>query len=426
MKFRVLLLASVAFFGVSTPAFSQGKPGDFGLGTCDALGISGLTLESDGNCLAISGGVDFEFVVGNYEPDGLIWAINQSPALADSVTFDDWTGLTRSESAVSWWLQFVATAGSDFGPAKAWIKLVGGEVISATPSGTPESPGLTIDGVEVDEAAVSIGSETLTLIFGKTASIFNDGTDEPLNYLGLALSEMVGDGVGFSTAAPTGGEVMQAVMAVGDGITVMAGLEDLQNGSVNNANGTFIGTLEVDQDWGAAHASVAYDDVFDPGTNIWNLHAGVTLEMEMATIIAALAADSNGYWNALISASADLDIFTLAGSAEFDSFGQNGFGGSIEAQVADGVTLALGGRLFDNTVNPASTQIGGRIIIELSENVTATGELGIMDGGDASDLGYASGELAFDGGGGFTASIAAEGNAFGAYKVISKASKEFD
>jgi porin-like protein len=419
MKIKSLLLGSAAMLVVSTPAFSAELLGDFGLGTCDALGISGLTLESDDNCLAISGGVDYEFSVGDYADVTSHWAGSHGPASADDLHFDDDDGDLDSESSIGWWLQFVATADSDFGAAKAWIKFVdNGSVLTGTTT--------AIDGVEVDEAAVSIGSETLTLIFGKTGSIFNDGNDEPLNYLGLILSEMVDTGVGFSTTAATGGQVIQAVMAAGDGITVMVGLEDLQSGSTGSAGGTLVGTLEVDQDWGSANVSFAYDDVFDPATNIWNMQAGITLEMEMATLVAALATDSAGYWNALFSASTDLDIFTLAGSSEFDSYGQVGFGGSIEADVADGVSLALGARYFDNPNDAPSSQIGGRIIFDVSDNLTATGEAGVAAGDGAGPFSYVSGELAWAPGGDFEAAIKGEANSAGGYKLTTTASKSFD
>ncbi|NOZ33166.1 MAG: hypothetical protein GXP01_08880 [Alphaproteobacteria bacterium] len=420
MKIKSLLLGSAAMLLVSTPAFSAERLVDFGLGTCDALGISGLTLESDDNCLAISGGVDFEFIVGDYNST-VPWVDNFPLGISasyDELGLDGANGSLESESSVGWWLQFVATADSDFGAAKAWIKFEDAMVLTT---------GGTADGVAVDEAAVSIGSETLTLIFGKTGSVFNDGNDEPLNFLGLVNSEMVDAGVGFSTVAATGGTVMQAVMAAGDGITVMIGLEDLQSGTTTLAGGTLVGTLEVDQDWGSANVSFAYDDVFDPAVNIWNLQAGVTLEMEMATLVAALATDNLGYWNALFSASAEFDIFTLAGSSEFNSDGSMGFGGSVEAEVADGIALSLGARYWDTTADPAAAQIAGQIIFDVSENLTATGQAGVYAGGHLfGNVSYVSGELAWAPGGDFTAAIKAEANSTGAYKLTTTAAKEFD
>jgi len=421
MKIKSLLLGSAAMLLVSTPAFSAERLVDFGLGTCDALGISGLTLESDDNCLAISGGVDFEFIVGDYSGAPSPWVLNSM--IGEAISIDGPSVTPGSESSVGWWLQFVATADSDFGAAKAWIKFEDAMVITT---------GGTVDGVAVDEAAVSIGSETLTLIFGKTGSVFNDGNDTPLNFLGLVNSEMVDAGVGFSTAAPvsTGGTVMQAVMAAGDGITVMLGLEDLQSGTTTLAGGTLVGTLEVDQDWGSANVSFAYDDVFDAAVNNWNMLAGVTLDMEMATLVAALATDSAGYWNALFSASAEFDIFTLAGSSEFTSAGDVGFGGSIGADVSEGVTIYLGARYWDEAGAPIpAAQLAGQIMFDVSDNMTATGEAGVyLDGylGAGMTVSYVAGVLDWAPGGDFTASIKAEANSNGAYKLTTTAAKEFD
>jgi len=420
MKIKSLLLGSAAMLLVSTPAFSAERLVDFGLGTCDALGISGLTLESDDNCLAISGGVDFEFIVGDYSGAPSPWVANTM--IGEAISIDGTAGTLGSESSVGWWLQFVATADSDFGAAKAWIKFEDAMVITT---------GGTADGVAVDEAAVSIGSETLTLIFGKTGSIFNDGNDEPLNFLGLVNSEMVDAGVGVSMGGPaTGGTVIQAVMAAGDGITVMLGLEDLQSGSTTLAGGTLVGTLEVDQDWGSANVSFAFDDVFDAAVNNWDLQAGITLEMEMATLVAALATDNGGYWNALFSASAEFDIFTLAGSSEFTSAGDVGFGGSIGAEVSDSVSINLGARYWDEAGAPIpAAQLAGQIMFDVSDNMTATGEAGVyLDGllGLGNTVSYVSGGLDWAPGGDFTAAIKAEANSNGAYKLTTTAAKEFD
>ena len=57
-------VALVALLGI-TGARAEG-----GLDVCDQLGLSGLTISSDTNCLQISGGVDYEFTWGDYKPCG--------------------------------------------------------------------------------------------------------------------------------------------------------------------------------------------------------------------------------------------------------------------------------------------------------------------------------------------------------------------
>jgi Porin subfamily len=419
MRVKSLLLGSAAMLAVSTPAFSAELVGDFALGTCDALGISGLTIESPDNCLAISGGVEFEFSVGDYNGNtGWVDNFPLGGAPFDTIGIDTPTGSLGSESSIDWWLQFVATADSDFGAAKAWLKLVDNGAIITT--------GGTIDGVRIEEAAVSIGSEAMALIFGKTGTIYNDDNDEPLNFLGLMNAEMVDEGVGVSVSAATGGQVIQAIVSVGDGITAMVALEDLQSGTTGSAGGTLVGTIEVDQDWGQASASLAYDDIFGP-LALWNLHAGITVEMEMATIVAAFAADSTGYWNGLVSGSADLDIFTLAGSAELNSDSSYGLGGSVSAEVADGITLYLGARFWDTPADNGATQIAGKVMFDVTEAITATAEAGIYSGGHlGGNVFYAAGNLEWNPGGDFTASISGEANSLGAYKVTTAASKSFN
>ncbi len=66
MKIRSLLLGSVAAAGLSTGAFAA----DLGVlpsfDICDDLGLSGLTISSEDNCLVITGGVEYTFTWGDY------------------------------------------------------------------------------------------------------------------------------------------------------------------------------------------------------------------------------------------------------------------------------------------------------------------------------------------------------------------------
>src|SRR5690606_19845642 len=138
MKIRSLLLGSVAAAGLSTGAYAADLGVLTSLNVCDALGLSGLTIASDTNCLQITGSVSYEFVWGDYEGDTTWAALGAAVAPANDsvvVTGDgDFTIATPGvetgagtpnlgenldwRSKVEAWIKFVATADSDFGPAK--------------------------------------------------------------------------------------------------------------------------------------------------------------------------------------------------------------------------------------------------------------------------------------------------------------------
>jgi len=59
MKIRSLVLGSVAAAGLSTAGYAADLGVLTSLDVCDALGLSGLTISSDTNCLQISGSVDY-------------------------------------------------------------------------------------------------------------------------------------------------------------------------------------------------------------------------------------------------------------------------------------------------------------------------------------------------------------------------------
>ena len=73
MKIRSLLLGSIAAAGLSTSAFAADPVQVLTtLNLCDALGLTGLTISSDNNCLQITGEVKYEFVWGDYRGAELI------------------------------------------------------------------------------------------------------------------------------------------------------------------------------------------------------------------------------------------------------------------------------------------------------------------------------------------------------------------
>ena len=110
MKIRSLLLGSVAAAGLSTAGFAADLGVVTSLDICDELGLSGLTISSDDNCLVITGGVTFEYNIGDYDPPVVYTTFNRS---GNNYEVDDNDGLIDSSADVDAWLKFVATANSD-------------------------------------------------------------------------------------------------------------------------------------------------------------------------------------------------------------------------------------------------------------------------------------------------------------------------
>jgi len=401
MKIRNLLLGSVALAGLTTAGYAADLGVVTSLDVCDELGISGLTISSDQDCLSITGGVTFEYDWGDYDP-GLVYA---SFAVNGGSTFEqiDSDGGLDSNADVDAWLQFVGTANTDFGPATATIKL-----ISENGTGTSDWT------VGVDSAWVGIG-DTTVLMAGYKSSIFNVGDDVPLNYLGLFNSEAANTGVGFRTAgAATGGDVIQVVSNLGNGVTVKGGLEDL--GGTAFGSPTLVGVLAYAGDGISAHISSAIQGGPVGG---YKLHAGFTGTWDPVTVVGAASYDDTGFYDVLGSVSATFDMFTLAASGEATSEGM-GVGGSVGAKVTDGVTLNLGGRYWTGATDVAQAEAG--VSAAITETITLTGAIGVVDGSVNSDF-YGKAGLAWAPGGGFTSSISGEVNSLGGYKAVFKAAK---
>lgn len=438
MKIKSLLLGSVAAAGLSTSAFAA----DLGvvltsLDTCDSLGISGLTLSSDTNCLKITGGVSYDFKWGDYAGSN-VWFTNQMTG--GTYTTPDNNGAVGTEldwaSTVEAWLQFEGSASSSFGTAKAVIQLeytdsytIVNEVLSTS----------TANALGVGDAYVAVGDTTI-LMAGKKGSIANMDDDEPFGYLGLFNSEVVGDGVSHNAAfLGTGGHVIQVTSELGNGVSVGLGLENLDGTSSTGTtadDGTVVGVLAYAGDGISAHATVLAGGILDGTVENWGIHTGFTGEFDMFSIRGAVAADNTGYWNALGSASASFDMFTLSvsGEAAASTVGfMAGFGGSVEAAVTEGVSINLGGRwIDDDTGVGASETVEGRaqLVAALTETLTATGTVGVIStntGLPATPTTiYFEGELAWAPGGGFESAVSAGGNDDGAYWVGFSASKDFE
>ncbi len=436
MKIKSLILGSVAAAGLSTGAMAA----DLGtvltnLDVCDALGVSGLTISSDTNCLQITGGVSYEFNWGDY---------NNTDRYASNLLTGNTTGIMAPggfagseldwDSTVEAWLRFEASADSSFGTAMAVIQ------IEYTNAYTVVNEGTTVLGsvstsmaFGVGDAYVSVGDSTV-LMAGQKGTIANFDNEDPFNYLGLFNASMVTGVSGNTAFLGTGGHVIQVTSDLGDGFSVAAGLENINSGTAAG-DGTAVGVIAYDGDTVDANLTVLAGGVLDGTIENWGMQAGITADLDMFRVRGAIAADNTGYWNALGSAEAEFDMFTLAVSGEAGAAPVGvfvGVGGSISADVTDTVTLNLGGRWFDRDTgtNPAETtwEIAGQLIADVTETITLTGELGYIaksaPGADA-DI-YFGGDIAWAPGGGFEASVGAEANTNGAYQVSFNASKDFE
>jgi len=157
MKLKNLFLGSVTAAGLMTGAAYAADLGVLtSVDVCDQLGISGLTISSDSNCLKISGEVSYSFSYGVWTEDtgddGDTASLDVPGGyVAWGYDYDIPAGILKSDVAAK--LNFEATADSSFGPAKAVLKLVASD-IDGDEGG---------NAVTVDEAYVSVGEGTVIM-----------------------------------------------------------------------------------------------------------------------------------------------------------------------------------------------------------------------------------------------------------------------
>jgi hypothetical protein len=460
MKLKSLILGSIAAAGLSTAGYAADLGVLTSLDVCDSLGISGLTISSDTNCLQISGGVKYEFYWGDYKDEPILGVVG----LTDSIvgiggpintigagsTADgemDWRSKTQA------WLKFVGSADSDFGTAKAVLKLELNDRYDVRNEGpiAPHGDNLNEDASKlINEAYVSVGDSTV-LMAGKKSTIGNFGDSQPFNFLrtfgynevdnGILLE---GDEDGF------GGHVIQVVSDLGNGVSVGLGLENLDGKSVGGpitgteSAGTLVGVVSYAGETITAHLTGFAGGVLDGETDFYGLHAGATGTFEQFKVRAALGYLYNDWLDddkihALVSAEAGFDMFTVALSGEYtDAYGIEGYGlgGSVGATITDGIKINLGSRWFHNdTLDQDTIQVAAQLIAAVTETIEITGEVGGYFGDDfvdwqgaafADSVGYAGLGLKWAPGGNFTSSLKGEVNTESAYKVSFTAEKTFD
>ncbi|CDP50740.1 hypothetical protein [Devosia sp. DBB001] len=415
MKIRSLLLGSIAAAGLASGAQAADLGVLTSLDVCDSLGLSGLTISSDTNCLQITGGVSYEFNWGDYRtaanysqlPPNL-WADADDGSNDFAVkgsTINPITGATESvdyDSKVEAWIRVLAAADSDFGQAKAIIGLRQVERYrqrdggyTATDSATIADAnglfgvGLNSDstaGIELNEAYVSVGDTTVLMAGlrkkGKDGSIANIDDDTPFNYVGLFGSTATDAGVLFKNGAPfLGGLSIQAVSDLGNGVSVGVGLENIDNRDGNslippaplatanvnavqrnimngNYAGTLVGVVNYAGESVTAHLTGGAIGVLDGHIDSWFAHTGATATFDNFKLRAALAYlrdNTNNldasFWHGMVSGQATFDMFTLALSGEFKST-------EVAGVKSDG--YGFGGSIGAQVTETVSLNLGGR------------------------------------------------------------------
>jgi hypothetical protein len=479
MKLKSLILGSVFAAGLSTAGYAADLGVLTSLDVCDELGLSGLTISSDTNCLQISGGVEYEFNWGDFQIGGDTGLDAFTPIGAytgDDIDVPVGNDLLDWESDMEAWLKFVGTASSDFGPASATLRLLSEDEEADFDDEDDDSndEGFSSN-IKIDEAYVSIG-DTTVIMAGKKGSIKNEGDDEPFNYLGLFNSQGVDDpGVWFADGDYFGGHVIQVVSDLGNGLSVGVGLENLDGGNAAldsrddeddpvdeeepdlgetgiDDEGTVVGVVSYAGSNITAHLTGAAIGVLDGDVEQYAVHAGATGTFDMFKVRGAfgynriedIGGEDLDIFNGLLSAEASFDMFTVAVSGEYaysDLTGLEGYGigGSIGAGITEGISLNLGGRYFNNDDIDGGDeddvwQVEAQLVSELSESLSVIGALGVIGGDEVEEdplidddqVYYGAAELAWAPGGGFSSSVRGEVNSSDAYKVTFKAAKSFE
>jgi hypothetical protein len=366
MKIRSLLLGSVAAAGLSTAGFAADLGVITALDVCDELGISGLTISSDDNCLAISGGVEAELWVGNYG-GGLDWG-----------------------SSWDVWLDFTATAPTDFGPATAYLKVEAGD------------SGPSIDDLDVVEAWVSVG-DTTVFTAGFKGSLYDSHLDAPdggYDWDFGVTGVDIGDVVGF-----------QVTSAVADGFSVGAAIEE------NTFGGLWgVGVASYQGNGIAAEGHVAVD-LDGIGPYEWLAYGAFQGYFDPVSVAASISADSTGDWDAFFGAAVTIDMFTLVGSVNTNELSEWVFSGEIEAGVTDEVSIYISGEYDYN----ADWEVELGIEASVTETLTADAHVGTDIGGGF----HAGAGLTWAPGGDTEFGVDGEIWDNGDYQVVFSASKEF-
>jgi hypothetical protein len=414
MKLKSLLLGSAAVLALSTGAQAADPIVEFvSLGVCDALGMSGLTIESDDTCLLVSGSVNYTFETGNY------------------------TGEFFTDSEVEWQVLFEAATQTDAGPARAVIRL----------NDDPRGNGVFSDdadhqGVRVERAYVQFG-DTTVLTAGLIGSIF-DTEILDRRYGFLNFDEV--DSSYLTNEVSTGGEGIQIEALIADGFTVLAALENLQ---VDTNRGDESGTAGLGIAYNgagiSAEAGVLLGDIFGDAEEV-NYYARATAEFDAFLVRAGILvdgtddADESRDWIASLGAEATFDMFSLSADAVFaeDSFSigaEGGFAATDTVEVYIGAAysesnnaapLLMSAAFYDDAAILADEvfTVYGGVNFDVTETIVANAEVGYVDytGGD---LVYGAAGVTYAPGGNFETGVDVYADTDDLYAVTFSSSKSF-
>ncbi|HEY4202142.1 MAG TPA: hypothetical protein VGM83_16430 [Devosiaceae bacterium] len=422
MKIRSLLLGSLAAAGLATGAHAADLGVLTSLDVCDSLGISGLTISSDTNCLQISGGVNYEFDWGDYRSTANYTRTPTSTWLdADDGALDfpiagettDPFGTTQDkdwESRMEAWLQVVATSDTDFGRAKAVIGLRqlsrlrsrdGGWTATDTPinagpyNGVPgaqtfwgtgvnsDTLGSGTGSVILDEAYVSVGDSTVIMAGkrkdGKFGSIANIDDDTPFNYLGTIQSSSVGSGVLFDDDSDfLGGDSIQIQSDVGNGVSVGVALENIA-GDETNRNPIYTVPVPNFGNVGVDDPVIAARKRTGAGTLLGVVnYAGDSITAHLTGGAIGVLDGQLDSWFAHAGATGTFDNFKLRAAVAYlrddtDGLDMDAWNALVSAQATfDMFTLALSGEYANTNVaglNDTGWGVGGSVGAKVTDGI---------------------------------------------------------
>ncbi|WMT88517.1 porin [Pelagibacterium sp. 26DY04] len=374
MKLKSLLLGSAAVLALSTGAQAADPVVEFvSLGVCDALGMSGLTIESDDTCLLISGGVQYDYTVENF-----------SFGASD---------VADTESDLNWDLAFEAQTQTDDGVAVAYI--------SFDEDGT--------DDINVNEAyAQFILSNGTALSAGLRDSIFDteifDDTygNDKHDWFDFEIDNEEAFGEEF--AATTGGHGIQLEAVVADGFTVLASLEDLEG------DGTAGLGVAYDASGISAEAGVLFGNLYSNADPLGstdqqvNYYGKVSAEFDNFAARAGFIADDDGNWVANVGADATFDMFSLKADALFNDDEDFAIMGEGSFDATETVAVYLGAG-YEELASVEIFTVYGGVDVDVTETITAFAELGYTDPEGLDDYVYGAGGVTYAPGGNFETSL---------------------
>ncbi|UJW85391.1 hypothetical protein [Devosia sp. SL43] len=427
MKLHTLFLSTAL---LSTPAYAADLGVLTSLDICDELGLSGLTLSSDTNCLQVTGSVYYEFYWGDYGDTVDLAGANPLAYSGDFLAIDDNGAGEDWETYVETYLKFVGTAASDFGPAKAVVEIYGYEELGILNEAFDYGGG----SVEFDYAYVSVG-DTTVVSAGLQDSIANLDDDEAFGWIQSFLSDDVGDGVAFDNAAggvyDTDDHSIQIVSDLGNGVKVGGALEALNTGA---DAGSAIGVISYGGETISAHFTAVAGEILDGSLDDFAIHTGVTATFDKFKARAALAANDTGWWNGIISGEAKFDMFALAAAVDANAEREWSAVGSATIDITEEIVLKGAVRYLDSDTAIADDE-GLEVRLRAEYKATEALTLAFEGGNIWVGAGAVNGSQSiFDGlveatwapGGGFEATSAVAANSLGAYKVSFTASKDFE